>query len=127
MMCVVIRVSCDGSCVVCGRGLVTRAHVVSREEMVRRGVVDHERNNIVPLCQQHHYDFYDEGNLLIFGRGGWTITARIEEGKLVVTCCSRRLHIDDAHFSWKNGRAIRQLRARKVRAESAFDRFQEKI
>lgn len=122
-MCVVTRVPCDGTCVVCGRGLATRAHVVSREEMARRGVQDHERNNIIPLCQEHHYDFYDKGNLIVITASGWTITGRIEDGKLIVTCCSKSLLVDNVHLAWKNSRAIRQLRTRQRRVEEAFQSF----
>lgn len=112
----------DRVCAVCGSANVQRCHVKDKAEF--RGRRSHDFHNIIYLCAEHHYAFFDKERMAIVPGGVELLVLRCKKFRRIDSYEPKgRIVVKGEYIEWKNTRVHPQLKAelRKKRREAAAD------
>ncbi len=91
------------NCAVCNISYTTRAHVKDKSFLVKEGVSNHDYLNIIDLCYNCHYNYFDRGKLGLKKIDNWYYFFRLEDdGSVSETKSFNNLNVMDEYISWKN-------------------------
>ena len=98
------------------------AHVKDHSEFRRAGLFNHGDNNLLPMCYDCHYNYFDEQKMSIFREknGHATFFKLNNEGVLEVIHSEVSLNIRDEYLKWKNSRVVSSVKFAMVKYKNAF-------
>ena len=103
----VIKMSTCANCKTVG---TTRAHVKDKAECLKDGVIDHEYLNIVDLCYNCHYLFFDERKMGIKKVSNKHYFVYIDDSGIIMENeSSHVLNINPEYILWKNKKCVIRL------------------
>jgi hypothetical protein len=109
-------------CYCCGYEGSTKAHVRDRSDCEKNGIRDHEYHNIVPLCANCHYSYFDEGRMGIIENDGLYYFILLEKNNVKRLVQSRyTLNILPEYIRWKNIRCRAQLHMELLHKPTQFE------
>jgi len=90
-------------CCACGNDIVTKAHVKDHSECLKEGISNHEYLNIVELCYNCHYNYFDQGKMGIIKLDSiYFFVIQIENNEIVTVESKHMLNVLDENIRWKN-------------------------
>ncbi|MEY2702644.1 MAG: hypothetical protein RL259_951 [Bacteroidota bacterium] len=90
-------------CFVCNNVIVTKAHVKDHVVCISEGVSDHEYLNIVDLCYNCHYNFFDRGKMGILKQNSLYFFVMLnDKNEIEIIESKHKINVLEENIRWKN-------------------------
>jgi hypothetical protein len=91
------------SCCVCNNSAVTKAHVKDHSVCKSEGIRNHEYLNVVDLCYNCHYNYFDQGKMGIVKLNSIYHFVLLNDRNEIETIESKyMINVLDENIRWKN-------------------------
>ena len=90
-------------CCACGNYIITKAHVKDYSECLKEGISNHEYLNIVELCYNCHYNYFDQGKMGIVKLNSKYHFVIINDNNEIESIESKHMiNVLEENIRWKN-------------------------